>query len=141
MYHHSAFRLLFAALLAYALASCGASKAVPEAKAAMADFHAKLNDGKFKDIYAATTPAFKAASSEADFVKLLEAVHRKLGKQKSSSEPGWRLNSYNFTTTVVLTTTTEFEQGKGVETFTYLVSKSGCTLQGYNIQSQDLITK
>jgi hypothetical protein len=41
----------------------------------------------------------------------------------------------------VVTQNTEFEQGKGVETFTYVISGGSCTLQGYNINSQDMMTK
>lgn len=44
-------------------------------------------------------------------------------------------------TTAVLTQNTEFERGKGVETFTFVVSGSSCTLQGYYINSQDMMIK
>ncbi len=128
-------------LCAALLSSCGMKKAVPDAKAAVVVFHTQFNDGKFKEIYDASSPEMKKASPEADFIKFLETVKSKLGKETSTSDAGWKLSSFNFTTNVVLTMNTEFEHGKGTETFTYVVTKSGCTLKGYYIQSKDLIMK
>ena len=135
--------LLAIAALAFALplTSC---KDMRQAKSladpAVVDFHKQFNDKKFKDIYTASHPTFKAAAKEADFLKLMETIHKKLGKQVKSTEAGWKVNSYNFTTYAVLTQDTEFERGKGTETFTYVVDKGACTLNGYHINSQDLIT-
>lgn len=111
------------------------------AAAAIVDFHKQFNDQKFKELYAASHADMKAAATETDFVKLLEAIHRKLGKHVKSTESGWRVNSHNFTTYVVSTQSSEYEQGKGTETFTYVVSDGVCKLQGYHINSQDMMTK
>ncbi|MDB6074762.1 MAG: hypothetical protein JWO89_2402 [Verrucomicrobiaceae bacterium] len=111
------------------------------AQAAILDFHAKFNDSKFKEIYAASSPDMKKASSEADFVKFVETVHRKLGKHTKATDAGWKVNSFNFKTSAIISQNSEFEQGKGVETFTYLISGNSCTLQGYHINSQDMMMK
>jgi hypothetical protein len=111
------------------------------AAAAMVDFHKQYNDQKFTALYADSHPQLKAAATEADFVKLLEAMHRKLGKHVKSTESGWRVNSHNFTTYVISTQNSEYEQGKGTETFTYIVSDGACKLQTYHINSQDMLTK
>ncbi len=124
------------------LTSCkDMTKAKGMANTAIVEFHQQFNEQKFKGIYAAAHPDFKAATTEADFLKLLEAIHRKLGKQVSSTGTGWRVNSFNMKTSAVVTQSTEFEQGKGVETFTYVISGSSCTLLGYYINSQDMLTK
>ena len=135
-------RIAIALLLGISsLTSC---KEMTQAKAnaatAIGDFHRDFNDGKFKELYASGDSSLKSAATEADFVKLLDAVNRKLGKQVKSSEEGWKLNSINMKTTVVVTQNTEFEKGKGTETFTYVVSGGSCKLQGYFINSQDMMT-
>ncbi len=124
------------------LASCkDMTRGISLAQAAALDFHAKFNDSKFKEIYAASSADMKKVSTEADFVKFVETVHRKLGKHTKATEVGSRVNSFNFKTTAIITQNSEFEQGKGVETFTYLISGDSCTLQGYHINSQDMMMK
>jgi hypothetical protein len=124
------------------LSSCkDMTKAKGLAGTAIVDFHKQFNDQKFKELYTSAHPELRAAATETDFLKLLEAVHRKLGKQVRSTEASWRVNTFNMKTTAVVTRNTEFEHGKGVETFTFVVSGASCTLQGYYINSQDMMTK
>src|SRR5262249_20214869 len=101
----------------------------------------QFNEQKFKELYASSHPDLKAASTEVDFVKLLEAIHRKLGKYVRSTDAGWRVNTHNLTTTASVTQNTEFEHGKGVEMFTFVVSGGTCTLRSYHINSQDMMVK
>ena len=83
----------------------------------------------------------RRASLEADFLKLLQVIQRKLGKYKSATQAGWRGNSTPAGTVVVLTYNSEFEKHSAVETFTFNVSGDTATLQGYNINSNALITE
>jgi len=69
------------------------------------------------------------------------AVQRKLGKVTSTSNAGWTVNSYNLTTTVLMTQKTVFEKGEGTESITFEMDGEKAVLLGYNIQSMDLITK
>lgn len=133
--------LFVSACLLLAVTGCGMKQAMTDAKVGVDDFHTKFNAGKYTDIYAAASPAFRAATTEANLVALLGAVDRKLGKQKSATQTNFRINTHNLTTTAVITMDTRFEQGRGVETFTFLISKGACILQGYNIQSQDMMVK
>ncbi|MBN1256037.1 MAG: hypothetical protein JXA50_12240 [Deltaproteobacteria bacterium] len=71
----------------------------------------------------------------------MNAVQRKLGKVTSTSNAGWRVNTFNFTTTVLMTQKTVFEQGEGTESFTFEMDGEKAVLVGWNIQSLDLITK
>jgi len=116
-------------------------KGKSSAEAAITEFHKLFNEGKYREIYAASNADMKAASTEDDFIKFTEAVHRKLGQHVNSTDAGWRVNTFNFKTTAVVTQNSEFEQGKGVETFTYLISGDSCTLKGYNINSKDMMMK
>lgn len=136
-------RLLLALpLAALPLASCkDMTRGIRLADAAADDFHQRFNERKFKEIYAAAHADLKAATTEAEFVKLLEAVHRKLGKHTGNSSSGWRINSHNLKTTVALTQDAVFEQGKGTEVFTFVISGESCVLQDYDIESKDMMLK
>lgn len=111
------------------------------ADTAIVDFHKKFNEQKFKEIYAGSHSDFKAEATEEKFVNLLDAVDRKLGKQVKSTDATWRVNSFNFKTNVMVAQNTEFERGKGTETFTYRVSDGKAILVGYFINSSDMMLK
>jgi len=111
------------------------------AEQGVADFHNLYNDGKFADIYSAGHSKFKSATTEKQFVELVGAVHRKLGKVTQTASAGFNVRTYNLTTTVVLTQTTTFEQGTGKERFTFQMDGDKAVLVGWNINSKDLILK
>jgi outer membrane murein-binding lipoprotein Lpp len=123
------------------LTGCGAMKGRDTAEQAVSEFHAQLDKGDFRGIYSAAHSDFKAASTEKDFVALLAAVHRKLGNIQKSDQSGWRVNSFNLKTNVILTCNTRFAGGDAVETFNYRIDGNRAQLYGYNINSQALITK
>jgi hypothetical protein len=134
--------LLALSLLSIVALGCSAvTDGKPAAEAAIVDFHKMLDDERYADIYALTDQRFKDASSEEDIVKLLTAVHTKLGKVKSSETTNWRANSYNLTSYIELEQETDFENGKATEHFTFVYADKKVSLGGYNINSMDLITK
>lgn len=132
------FALTVTALL---LNSCSAVRGKEAADKAVTQFHEQLDRGEFKAIYDAAHADLKAASSEKEFIALLEAVHRKLGNVQSSEPNGWKVNTFNFKVNVVLSYKTRFAEGDAFETFTYRVEGEKAALRGYNINSQALITK
>jgi hypothetical protein len=133
--------ILLAICSLFLLNGCGATKGKPMAEMAAAEFHQALDKGEFSAIYAASHADFKKASTEKDFVALLEAVHRKLGPIKAATAAGWQVNSFNLKTNVVLTYNTAFTEGAAVEKFTYRIQGGKAWLVGYNISSNTLITK
>jgi hypothetical protein len=136
----SPFRTLLAIVTVSIVAGCGFTKGKEVATKAVDKFHQQFNDSKFTEIYSATTPAFKTAGKEADFMKFIQAVRRKLGAFKSSTSSGWSANATTSGTFMTLTFKSDFEQGSAVETFTFVVSGASATLQGYNVNSPKLIT-
>ncbi len=82
----------FAAVAAVAVAGCSMGDEADLAAQAVSTFHQMLDAGQFDAIYAASADELKKAASQKDFVALLEAVHRKLGNTKSSSEKTWNVN-------------------------------------------------
>jgi hypothetical protein len=134
------FRLLIAALLLVTVAGCGFAKSKQIAAKSVETFHQQFNETRFSAIYSGSTTNFKASAPEAEFLKFIQAVRRKLGAFQSGTETGWRTNNTTNGTFVVLTYNSQFERGKATETFTFVISRETATLQGYNVNSPELIT-
>ncbi|HRI04331.1 MAG TPA: hypothetical protein PLL77_11365 [Pyrinomonadaceae bacterium] len=130
------------ALLAFVAIGCNAvTDGKPAAETAIGKFHAMLDDERYADIYGGLDPEFKNVTTEQEMTEILQAVHIKLGKVKSTTTQTWRANTFNLTTSIVMLQNTEFEHGKGVETFTFFFADKKVSLAGYNINSKELITK
>ncbi len=131
----------FAALLLVVL-GCGAIQdGKPAAESAIVEFHSRLNEEKYKEIYETSHQQLKDVSSEEDMTKLLSAVRSKLGQVIGSKTQTWNVGNFNLTTTVRMIQNTQFERGKADETFIFVIEEKKALLQTYNINSMDLITK
>jgi hypothetical protein len=111
------------------------------AEQGVAEFHKLYNDGKLAEIYSSGHSKFKNAATEKEFLELMGAVERKLGKVTQTSNTGFNVRTFNLTTTVALNQNTTFEQGTGTEVFTFQMEGDKAMLVGYNINSKDLILK
>lgn len=133
-------RTMLAFGLCLTLARCGAVVDGKLADQEVARFHAGLDAAKFGELYAAGGDELKTAASEADWVKLLGAVHRKLGTVQSTERTG--MNSFAGTggSSVTLVYKTRFQNGAAIETFVYRGADHGLKLVGYNINSNALVT-
>ena len=114
-------------------------KSVAEPRVAV--FHDRFNEGQYEEIYAEAADDFKKAASKEKVLALFAAIDSKLGKVESSSITNWNVKNFNFVTTVVLVSDTQFELGAGTETFTFRVNGDKATLLGYNINSMDMMTR
>jgi hypothetical protein len=77
------------------LASCGSpTKSIALAKESVDRFHSQLDFEQYSAIYAAADGKLHAATTEADFIKLLQAIHRKLGNVQNSSLKGENISWY-----------------------------------------------
>jgi hypothetical protein len=115
------------------------SDAKVHAEPGVATFHKQLDAADYDGIWNDAHEDFRKASGKDAYRKFVEAVHRKLGNVKSTTNAGWQVNNYNFVTRVVLQQHTVFERGAGDETFTFVLKDNSPKLLGYNIQSTDLI--
>jgi len=121
---------------------CGSlTTAKPAADKAIAEFHILLNDGKFQQIYDSSDSALKEAATFEKINELFEAVNRKLGKVVSTKNQNFNVRTFNLTTQATIVQDTKFERGDATETFTFKVDGDKAVLQGYYINSMDLITK
>ena len=133
--------LALATLCLVGLACKTFTEGKPAAEAAVKEFHSMLDEGRFSEIYAASDQRLKDATSEEDMIKIFNVVHTKLGNVKESTQTTWRAGNFNLTTTVVLEQATTFENGKGTETFTFVIDGKKALLAGYFINSTDLMLK
>jgi hypothetical protein len=108
---------------------------VEQAEKAVPQFHSMLNEGRFKDIYVATSGEFKKVATEADLLKLLDAVHRKLGTHRSKERQNWNVNYDTSGRLVTLVYSSDYSGGKAVETFVYRVKGDDASLVGYHVNS------
>ena len=132
---------LLGVLLAAIFAGCGTGKGKVAAEKAVADFHQRLDRSDFGRIYASAGSDLKNASTEKDFVELLDAVHRKLGSVQSAQLAGWRSGTFNRESRVSLSYKTTFTGGVAQENFDYRIDGPKASLIGYHINSNVLIVK
>ena len=125
------------------VSSCGSStKSVELAKQNVEQFHSKLDSEQFASLYATSDEKFHQATSESDFVKFLDAVHRKLGNVQQSSLRNTGVAWFaGQGATVTLVYETKFAQGTGMEKFVWHIKDNAATLYGYFINSNEPITK
>lgn len=121
-------------------AGCGVSSSREHAAAAIDVFHNELNAGDFDAIWNGADDQFRETVSRQSYDKFVGAVHRKLGRALRTSNQNWSVRSFNLATSIVLVQHTEFEYGKGTETFTFSVRSDGVKLVGYHIESMELVT-
>lgn len=125
------------------LFSCGSSsKNVQLAQNSVGVFHAQLDTEQYNSIYAAADERFRQASTEADFLNLVQAIHIKLGTVQESTLRNSGIAWHTGTgTTVTLLYYTRFSGGTGTEEFVWHIQENQATLYGYHINSTDLIRK
>ena len=93
------------------------------------------------EIYAQSDEGFRKAASEADTLALFEAVRRKLGTVKNSTQTRWHVNATSGGTMVTLAYDVEFSEGKGTEEFVFRINDNKALLFNYHVNSPLLITK
>jgi len=115
-------RLLLASLLAVlgtALAGCGSQKDIGAASEAVSRFHAQLDNQDYQTIYSQTDERFRNASSQPDFLALMNAIHTKLGKVTDASRQGFFVNYNTSGMQVRLAYSTRFAGGDAQEEFVW----------------------
>jgi len=121
------------------VAGCGVKEGFEAATAEVARFHAALDAGKSQQIWSEGDAQLRQSTSRDQFVKLLDAVHRKLGKVTSSKQVGWNANATTGGTFLTVTMETAFERGSGTEEFVFKKADQRVALAGYQITSQEMM--
>lgn len=126
---------------AITLVACNPQTSIIPAEQGVAQFHARLDDGKFGEIFTTSAPEMKKATTPKDLEALLEAVHRKMGKSGSATQQNWNVNYHTSGTIVTLTYKTQFAEGAADEQFVFRMENGGASLIRYNINSPVLVLK
>ena len=132
--------LTFMAAL-FVVPSCSFTKGKERGEQAVVHFHNQFNAGQYHEIYAQSDEGFRKAASEADTLALFEAVRRKLGTVKNSTQTRWQMNSTPGGTMVSFVYDVEFSEGKGREEFVFHMSGDKALLYNYHVNSPLFITK
>ena len=104
-------------------------------------FHDRFDSGSYHEIYQHADEAFRTVSNEDSFVEYLEAVKRKLGSVKKTTQGVWRVDRFITGTFASFQYQTEFSEGNAVEDFVFVIKSDTATLYRYNINSPLLVTK
>jgi hypothetical protein len=107
-------------------------------RAAAEQFHQRLDQADYDAIYEDATDAFRGTGTHADFVKVLENIHQKMGTFQSMSSRGFHVYWQGGRLAVDQEYATHFSSGEGQETFIWMVENDVPRLQRYHIDSTHL---
>ena len=120
--------------------ACNPAKNISLAEGAVTRFHQQYNQQRFDAIHAGSDATFKENTSAADFNRFGAALYRKLAPEVGSKRSGWNVQALNGGSYVTLTYDTRFQRARGAETFRFRISGGKAQLEGYNINSDALVT-
>ena len=121
------------------VAGCFAGESADVSINAVADFRVRYYEKAFVQMYRSAAPEFQKATTPEDWNRLMVVMSSRLGQVRSASDPAWQVSATTNGTFVRLQYETEFEKGKGTETFVWRVEEERAQLMGYNINSLALL--
>ena len=130
-----------AALLFLATTACGLLDGLKTAETEVEVFHSQFNSGQYRQMYLDTDEALRQSAGEADFVALIEAVHRKLGNLEETTRAGFDVRWDGGGHWVSLSYQSRFTHGEAVEEFVWRIDADKAKLVSYNINSPALILR
>ena len=75
------------------LSACNPAADTKAAESEVTAFHQAMEAGRYAEIYDSSSNDMKSAITRDDFIKLLTALHNKLGPFQSGSTTNWNDNS------------------------------------------------
>ena len=126
-------------LLAVLLGGCSFGEDKDRGERAVARFHELFGASQYSELYVDTTEAFREAATEAEFVEFLGAVRRKLGNVRESELTDIEVNWDGDGTSIWLSYDTAYELGNATEQFVWIMEGEKIMLDGYQIDSKELI--
>jgi hypothetical protein len=121
--------------------ACGAQKDLASADAGVARFHQLLDSQDYVTLYVQADQKFRDATKLDDFVALMTAVHKKLGRVGNAARKGFFVNYNTSGSQIRVNYTTKFGDGDAEEQFVWSKKGDNLALLGYHINSNALITK
>jgi hypothetical protein len=120
------------------LAGCSVDGDLAAGDAAIAAFHARLDRGRFAEIYNEAAPEMKAVTNGPDFVRLLALVHARLGAFRKGTRVGWNDSRTTNGRFLNLSYRAVYEKGPAEESFVYRLDGATPALAGYHVDSPAL---
>src|SRR5262245_33187472 len=135
--------LAIAVIFTLMLWRCGTTfyRTAQASDAAAAEFHEKLNNEQYHEIYTEADHLFQESGKEEDYTKFFRGIHDKLGKAGNAKLQNINLNTNMQGSFATIIYDTAYERGSAVETFTWRRDGGRLLLVGYNIQSPELVKK
>jgi hypothetical protein len=127
--------------LAVLLGGCSFSEDRDRGERAVEQFHDLFRAERYAEIYANTTENFREATTEEDFAEFLGAIRRKLGNVRESELTEFEVNYSASGTSIWLGYETAYELGTATEQFVWVADGETTRLEGYRIDSKDLIIR
>jgi hypothetical protein len=121
--------------------ACGAQKDLASADAAVARFHQLLDSQDYVTIYGQADQKLRDTTKQDDFVALMAAVHKKLGRVGNAARKGFFVNYNTSGSQMRVNYDTKFGEGNAEEQFLWSKKGDNLVLLGYHINSNALITK
>ena len=128
-------------LLAVLLGGCSFGEDKDRGERAVARFHELFGASQYSELYVDTTENFREAATEAEFLEFLGAVRRKLGNVRESELTDIEVNWDGDGTSIWLSYDTAYELGNATEQFVWIMEGEKIMLDGYQIDSKELILK
>jgi hypothetical protein len=125
--------------LAIVLGGCSFGEDRARGERAVEQFNDLVAAERYSEIYVDSTEDFREAATETEFGEFLGAVRRKLGKVRQRELTGFEVNYSSSGTAIWLSYDTEYELGVATEQFVWVTDGEKTRLDGYRIDSKDLI--
>jgi len=123
------------------IVACGAQKDLAAADTAVARFHQQLDSQDYVTLYVQADQKFRDATKQDDFVALMTAVHKKLGRVGNVARKGFFVNYNTSGSQIRVNYATKFGEGDAEEQFVWSKNGDNLALLGYHINSNALIVK
>jgi Protein of unknown function (DUF4019) len=127
------------AVLISVLAGCAGSSDSDLAEHSVAEFHRLFELGSFSQVYDNSADDLKNSITKADFVALLESLHRDLGDVRSTAKLSGTLDALAAGTFITMVYATQFSKGKANERFVFRIRDRMAAVAGYYVDLNSLV--
>lgn len=132
-------RKILIGMAALLVAACNPVANMNRADEMIVEFHALYNDADIDGMWDYVGPEFRAVTTRQDFENFYQVIDQRLGAVESSTRQNFHVNSGTGGTTTTVVMTTEFSDGPGSETFTFLGKDEQMALIGWTVNADRLM--
>lgn len=126
-------------LLALGLAACNPMENLEEATDQIDRFQTHFSFGEIDEMYKMVGREFRDTTSRDDFDEMVALISNRLGTVESTQRQSFNVNTTPMGTATVIVMQTDFEQGQGVETYTFRGNGQDMALIGWHVNSDRLL--